>query len=113
MSLKVGETGKVLRVAAGFDMSSNTELTLTFHLPDGTTETKTTADGVALGPGVTDPILGALVAAEYVEYSVEPLLLSQAGSWNVTLTYENTTSTPTDLYIGNCASFTVGAAICP
>jgi len=112
MSLKLGEVGKVLRVAAGFDMSSNTELTLNFTLPDGTTTSKTTADGVALGSGVTDPDLGVLAANEYVEYDIEAGFLSKAGSWSVSLTYTNTTPTPDDIYIGDCATFTVGAGTC-
>jgi len=112
MSLKVGESGKPFRVAAGFDMSSNTELTITFYLPGGTTVVKTSADGVALGAGVTDPDLGVLAANEYVEYKIEPTLLTESGTWSATLTYTNTTPTPDDIYIGNCATFTVSAASC-
>ncbi len=112
MSLKVGETGKIIRVAAGFDMSSNTELTLTFYKPDATTITKVKADGVALGAGVTDDTLGVLAANEYVEYAVDWGLIDQAGAWNLTLTYTNTTPTPDDIFIGACASFTVSAASC-
>lgn len=114
MSLKVGETGKILRVAAGFDMSSNTELTLTFTLPDDTTVTKTKTGGeVVLGTSnVTDPDLGDLLANEYVEYEVEVGFLSQAGTWKVNLTYTNATPTPDDTYIGECATFTVSAGTC-
>jgi len=113
MTLKVGETGKTFRVAAGFDMSSNTELTLTFTLPDTTTVSKTKTGGeVTIGAGVTDPDLGVLAANEYVEYEVESGFLSQAGTWKVYLTYTNTTPTPDDVYIGECASFTV-SAVCP
>jgi hypothetical protein len=112
MSFKLLESGKILRVASGFDMSSNTELTLTFTLPDATTTTKLTADGVALGAGVTDPDLGVLAANEYVEYDVEAGFLSQAGIWSVSLTYTNTASTPDDVFIGDCATFTVSAAAC-
>ena len=112
MSLKVGEVGKILRVAAGFDMSSYTELTLNFTLPDGTTTSKVTADGVAIGAGVTDPDLGVLAANEYVEYPIESGFLSQAGTWSVSLTYTNTSPTPDDIYIGDCATFTVSAGTC-
>jgi len=112
MALTIGEVGKTIRVAAGFDMSSNTGLTLTFTLPDGTTVSKTTADGVALGAGVTDPDLGVLAANEYVEYEVESAFLNQSGAWKVYLTYTNTTPTPDDIFIGTCNSFAV-AAICP
>ena len=119
MSLVVGETGKVIRVAAGFDMSSFTELTLTFTKPDLTTSIKTQTGGeVTLGAGVTDPDLGVLAANEYVEYEVEAGFLDQDGlktddnPWKVYLTYTNTTPTPDDIFIGTCNPFTV-AAICP
>lgn len=105
----VESEGWVLRVNAGFDMSSNTELTLIFCKPDGTTVTKTTADGVALGAGVTDADLGALAANEYVEYSVENGLIttSDAGQWAVQLKYTNTTPTPDDIFYGAIGYFTV------
>lgn len=114
MSLRVGETGKIFRVAASFDMSSNTELTLTFTLPDDTTVTKTKGGGeVVLGTSnITDADLGALLANEYVEYDIESGFLSQAGSWQVNLTYTNTASTPDDIFIGSCATFTVDAGTC-
>ena len=112
MSLKVGEVGKILRVASLFDMSSYTELTLNFTLPDGTTLAKTTADGVTLGAGVTDDDLGVLAANMYVEYPAESGFLSQAGTWSVSLTYTNTTPTPDDIYIGDCATFTVSVGTC-
>lgn len=112
--LKVGESGqnKILRVASGFDMSSYTELTLDFVLPDGTTAQKTTADGVTLGAGVTDADLGVLAANEYVEYPIEALFLTQAGTWSVSLTYTNTATTPDDVFIGTCTEFTVGTGVC-
>lgn len=112
MSLKINETGKILRVAASFDMSSNTELTLDFTLPDGTTAQKTSSDGVVIGSGVTDPDLGVLNANEYVEYPIETGFLSQTGTWQVSLTYTNTGSTPDDVYIGNCATFEVSDSVC-
>ena len=73
-------------------MSSNTELTLTFTKPGGTTVTKTKTGGqVTLGTGaVTDDELGALLANQYVEYKIEPLFLDTAGTWSVYLTYTNT-----------------------
>lgn len=114
MSLKVGEVGKIFRVAAGFNMASFTELTLTFTLPDDTTVTKTQTGGeVTLGTIiVTDPDLGSLSANEYVEYDIEAGFLSQAGTWKVSLTYTNATPTPDDIFIGECATFTVSSATC-
>lgn len=112
MTLHVGETGKTLRFASALDMSSNTELTLTFELPDGTTVTKTkTAGEVTLGiSALTDPDLGPLIGNQYVEYVVESGFLSQAGTWQAKLTYTNTVPAPDDIFIGNCTTFTVVAA---
>ena len=114
MALKIGETGKIIRVAASFDMSSNTELTLTFTLPDAIIVTKTKTGGeIVLGVSpVTDPDLGSLLANEYVEYDIETDFLSQAGTWKVYLTYTDTAPTPNDSFIGDCATFTVDE-ICP
>jgi len=116
MTLKVGESGetKIIRVAGGFDMSSNTELTLIFTLPDNTTVTKTKTGGeVTLGTSnITDKDLGALLANEYVEYKVEPGFLTQKSIWKVILNYTNTASTPDDEFIGGCAEFTVYAGSC-
>jgi len=118
VSLIEGEVGKVIRVAGAFDMSANTELTLDFKLPDGSEVQKLTADGVTLGVGVTDPDLGVLAANEYVEYTTEAGFLGTAGAgvhsgdWEVVLTYTNTTPTPDQVYIGNCAAFTVETGDC-
>ena len=111
MTLRVGESGanKIIRVAGTFDMSSNTELTLDFILPDNTTAQKTKGGGeVVLGTSnVTDEDLGALLANEYVEYAVEVGFLTQESTWKVVLTYANTASTPDDVFIGSCGEFTV------
>lgn len=114
MPLKELESGKIFRVGAGFDMSSRTELTLTFTDPDGTEITKTQTGGeVTLGTGpVTDPDLGSLSANEYVEYEIETGFLTPSGTWKVKLTYTNTTPDPDDVFIGECATFTVASATC-
>jgi hypothetical protein len=109
-TLFVGETGRLLRVNAGFDLSSYTELSLIFCKPNGTTATKTTSDGVAIGgTAVTDADLGALTANYYVTYSIESGLISttDAGQWQVQLLYTNTGASPTDSLYGSIAYFTV------
>jgi hypothetical protein len=109
-SLFVEETGRTLRVNAGFDLSSNTELSLIFCKPGGTTVTKTSTDGVVIGAvAVTDPDLGSLTANEYVEYPIESGLItsSDAGQWGVQLLYTNTGSSPDDNLYGSIAYFTV------
>lgn len=109
-ALYVGDSGKVLRVNAGFDLSANTELSLTFTKPDGTQVVKLTADGVAIGlADTTDPDLGQLVQNEYVTYTIETGLIDSEGLWQVYLTYTDTTSDPDDIYIGSSAEFSVVA----
>lgn len=110
MALYVEETGRTLRVDAGTDLSSYTELSLIFCKPDGTAVTKTTADGVAIGAvGITDDDLGALTANEYVTYDIESGLITEndAGQWAVQLLYTNSVPTPADNLYGTVAYFTV------
>lgn len=111
MGFKVGESGKTLRVKAGYDMSSNTELTLTFTKPDATQVTKTkTGSQVSLGTiAVTDDDLGVLSANEYVEYEIETGFLDQVGTWSVYLTFTDTAPDPDDVFIGDTATFAVSA----
>ncbi|RKZ81675.1 MAG: hypothetical protein DRQ39_11590 [Gammaproteobacteria bacterium] len=106
--LKLLESGKVLRVNAGFSMINYTELTLTFTNPNATQTLKTTADGVTLGGVDVD----SLKAGEYVEYIIETGLLDAVGTWSVTLTYTNDTTSPVESFIGDCASFSVGSVTC-
>ena len=114
MSFTVGEANKPHNVNAAFDMSANTELTLTYTLPDNSIVTKTSADGVILGASLyTDPDTGAVFQAnEYVIYPIEAGFLSQAGTWNVYLTYDNTSTTPDTIWIGKCAPLTVDPVTC-
>lgn len=106
--LYVGDSGKTLRVNAGFDMSSYTELSLVFKKPDNTTVTKTTTDGVTLGTStITDEDLGSLTANQYVYYDFEVGVLDTAGRWCVYLIYTNTGATPNDVFNGAPGHFTV------
>ena len=108
--LFVEETGRTFRANAGFVMTSNTELSLLFTKPGGTTVTKTSSDGVVLGTvAVTDDDLGALTANEYVEYPIESGLIttSDAGQWAVQVLYTNTGASPDDSLYGAIAYFTV------
>ena len=104
----VGDTGKTLRVNANFDMSSYTELSLIFSHPKGTNITKTTANGVVLGTtSVSDPDIGTLDANEYVTYELEAGFIDQAGPWRVYIKYENTNTTPDDIFHGKSKTFQV------
>jgi len=120
MSLTIGESGKLFYVATEFDMSSNTELEVVFTKPDGTTVTKTkTAGEVVLGTSTgTFPGVGAVLANEYMIYTIEAGFLDQAADstdedpWKAFGRYTNNTTTPDQVYIGLCIPFTVLAA-CP
>ncbi len=109
MALRVGEVNKTIRVSSGgYDMSAYTELEIFFTQPDETQVIKSTADGVIIGPGVTDPDIGVLLPNEYVEYPTEAGFLAEAGeTWSAYLQYTNTTTTPPTIYIGDCVVFTV------
>jgi len=106
MSFTINEVGKDHNVNGAFDMTNFTELTLNYILPDGTAIAKTTADGVVLGSvTITDPDVGQMLANEYVIYNTEAGFLSQAGTWQVSLQYDNSATPVT--YIGKCADFEV------
>lgn len=108
MTLRVGETGKVIRVSTGFDMSVNTDISLTFATPTASTVIKTLLAGeITLGVvDITDPDLGNLLANTYVDYTTETGFLIE-GEYCVYLTYTNTATTPDSIFIGSSAKFVV------
>ena len=120
MSLTVGEVGKLFYVATGFDMSANTELEVVFTKPDSTEVTKTrTAGEVELGVvSGTFPGVGAVLANEYMIYTIEVGFLDQSADstddnpWKAYGKYTNNVTDPDQIFIGTCIPFTV-LAICP
>lgn len=107
MAFKKGESGKKLYLAAAFNLSSNTELTMEFVKPDATTVTKIKPLVVLETTNQTLPDIGAVLANQYVSYNVEANFLDQAGDWTVYLKYTNTGSNPDDIFIGDVFNFTV------
>lgn len=108
--LTVGETGRIIRVNAGRDLSSNTDVQLNFTKPSKTIVTKTRILlQVVVGTvDVTDEDLGALLAFQYVEYLTEDGFLDEYGeNWSVCLNYLNTVPTPPESFYGNSTVFTV------
>lgn len=101
------EVGKLFRVAAGFDMSASTALSLKFAHSDGTTFTATDPAVTAPATPVVDPDLGSLNASEYFEYLTTGVDFTKGGTWTVCPTYED--GTPKK-YFGTKAAFTVGDA---
>lgn len=91
--LRETEVGRIFRIdAQGFDLSANTELTLTFKPATGTEFERKKADGVtAPSVEVDDPTLGVLPANTYYEYPVAVTDTFTAGQWTVTPLYEDAT----------------------
>ena len=113
MSINVSDVGKVILVNAGYDLSGNSELSLVFLKPDGTTKvTKTTADGVSApttAASVTvDGEAVSFAANEYFSYVVEAGLFDTSGAWKVQGIYAD--ATPKNL-AGDFAEFSVFARL--
>jgi hypothetical protein len=89
MAVKQGEVGRVIRLAAYYDMSNNTELKVIIRKPDGAKVEKTKTGGaVTLGvSNVTDTDLGALLANQYAEYVVESGIFDIVGRYMFELVY--------------------------
>lgn len=107
--IRVSESGKIFRYATGYDMSSFTGLSLKFTSPSGTVTTKTNPD-VVLAGNVTDPYLGALTANTYMQLTFDATLFTVAGTWTVCGTYTNSGTSPSTVYEGAPATFSVLAA---
>lgn len=110
MTIRPGEIGKELYVGTGFDLSSNTELTLNFKLTDRNISfSRNSADGVT-APGIDSPDLpdvGILPANTYMLYITQANDFAFRGAWCVNAQYEDATSV---LFIGDNATLTVSAA---
>lgn len=102
MAFYAGETGRTIRLNAGYDLQSNTDVKIVFVAPDSTIYEKGSADGVTVSSiNVADPVLGDLNAYEYVEYESEPELFQVQGTWRLYLKYENHSITPEENLYGD------------
>jgi len=113
MGFKLLESGKKIYLDAGFVMTANTELTITFKKPDDSVVTKTKPNVVLETVNAVLPVIGAVTANEYVSYAIEAGFLDQAGDWCAYLTYTDDTKTPDDFFKGSQFPFTVGDPDCP
>lgn len=104
--IRVGESGKIFRYATGYDMSSFTALELQFTSPSGAITTKTNPT-VVLAGAVTDPYLGPLVANTYMQITIDATLFTVAGTWTVCGTYTNSGTSPSTVYEGAPATFSI------
>lgn len=93
--LKVGEIGKLIVINAGFDLTANTELTLTFVKPSGAILTKVKADGVT---SPTEPLVVELgddtvtfAGGEYFQYATQSGDIDESGQWTVHGEYQDAT----------------------
>ena len=108
MPINATEVGKIFRYATGFDMSSNTALSLKFtHSDSVTTFTATNPAVTAPAIQVDDPDLGILPANTYMEYNTTGTDFTKGGDWSVCGTYED--GTPKKFF-GTGAVFAVGDA---
>lgn len=98
MSLRVGETGKIIRINTNFDLSGNTDLGIEFTKSDATTVTKTSLDGV-IAPGVDAieyeadgvTVKQTFEANKYLEYPFEAGVLTVSGPWTAEAQYTDAT----------------------
>ena len=88
MTLNVGEYGKVFVFSVGFDMSSQTALTLVFTKPDGTALTVTDPDVTVGSSTKSVDGIGTVTLNEYVEYTFASGDVDQSGTWTAQLTYD-------------------------
>lgn len=98
--MNANEYGILFQFGTGFDMSSETAVSLVFTRPDGTVLTVTNP---AVTVGGTSS--GSFSAHQYLNYTFANGDINQAGTYSVRATY--TDSAPTHL-ISAPATFSVG-----
>lgn len=109
-NMRVGESGKRLRFATSFDMSSNTALSMEFTKGDGSTATVTPTLETSAVTMSIDGVSTSVLANESVYYDMTTtdLATGTEGTWTVDLTYTNTGATPDDIFKAK-ATFEVDA----
>jgi len=107
MAIKVGEVGRPFRYSTGFDLSSNTALSLKLTSPTGVESVITNPRVTAPASSVVVPNLGTLAANTYMEFDTISTDFTEAGDWKVCGTY---TEGSTKLFHGDEATFTIGEA---
>jgi len=107
MTIKVGEIGKIFRLAASFDMSASTALTIKLTDPDGVETTITNPRVTAPASTITDPDLGPLTASTYMQFTTLATDFTVAGTWTACGVYVD--ATPKKFH-SDQATFTIGEA---
>ena len=110
MSLKVGESGKLIGYNTNFDLSSNTSLSLTLVEPSGVESAINTSRISAPAVNGTFEEGGAdttYTANEYMQFTTIASDFTTSGTWKLYGTYTNTATDPDQIYHGSAVSFTV------
>lgn len=100
----VGEYGVVFLFNTSYDMSANTQLTIIFTKPDGSTLTVNKTNGVALGVSPIVTNIGIFQANQYATYEFQNGDVNQAGDWEAVLQYDGAGGKH---LIAPCAQFVV------
>jgi len=109
MSVREGDSGKELVIAASFDMSASTDLTMHFKGPNGESFTRSTPDVTAPAvPLITE--IGTLEASTYFQYTCIATDFPDGteGDWTMCGVYTDDTLTPDDIFSGDKGEFEVG-----
>ncbi len=105
-NMRVGESGKRLRLATSFNMASNTALSMTFTRPGSTDLTVTPTLETGAVTMSIDGVSTEVSANESVYYDFDTGELDVSGPWPLEFTYTNTGATPDDIFKA-AATFTV------
>ena len=113
MTIKVGEKGQPFYIAAGFDMSGNTALSIEFTAPTGGTDftvtdlttPAVTAPAVLLSndPAFTPP--QSVAASTYFQYVTDGTEFDIDGTWSACAFYTDATK----ILNADTVTFTIGA----
>lgn len=106
-SLRATEVGKTITLATGFNMSTNTSVTISLVSSSGTTVTVADSRITIPASSYSSASLGTLAAYEYAQFDTASTDFPSAGSYTVYLTYNDTTNG--DVHYSDVATVTVTA----
>ena len=93
MAIKVAEVGKTVTIGTGYDMSSNTSITVTIIPPSGDNVTVTNARTSITAASYDAGELGTFASNEYVQFSTAATDFLVSGSHTAYVTYDDGTNT--------------------
>lgn len=113
MTIRVGETGKRIRLITSYDMSSASSLEIKAVPPSGEANTKTwpgtieagTLTNITLEDGTT---IASVAANESMYYDLAAASdLDEAGNWTLVAIYNDTGASPADIFKSDPMAMTV------